>query len=114
MDAKNVVAEVWANLDNSAYDLETVPEFKARAEALKLTLCRKAKFENMNQEPKMKGYICKCRNIYWRTKASQCRDCEEEADDSEPNPPVIFQDAHERPYTPSHIHPAKILLPLLR
>jgi len=26
-------AEVWANLDKSAYDLETIPEFKARAEA---------------------------------------------------------------------------------
>jgi hypothetical protein len=50
---------------------------------------RKAKFK-MNQKLEIKGYIGMCGNIYWRTKASQCRDCEEEADDSEANPPVYF------------------------
>ena len=28
MDAKNVAAEVWANLDNSAYDLEQSRDLK--------------------------------------------------------------------------------------
>lgn len=80
MDAKNVVADVWANLDNSAYAWKQSRDLSERR--TKIYTMSKSKFKNMNQEPEMKGYFCKCGNIYWRTKASQCRDCEEEADDS--------------------------------
>lgn len=63
MDAKNVAAEVWANLDNSAYDLEQSRDLKRERKNWNLTLCRKAKFKNMNQEPEMKAIYASAGNI---------------------------------------------------